>query len=189
LVKLPSVSVHVSPREGPNVNQRHIDELGGLHYEDPGPFARSRTAPPTTEADIREFEDKLGHRLPDDYAAFLLRFNEGPVRFGKPVRFRVTVDEAPEWVYLDTFYSLDALWTVYRLHGGLIPAYLLPVIDNALGSYVCVAVSGPKRGAVFFWEHELVAYDSEEPTDQGVFFVAPSFDAFLDVIEVNVDAV
>src|SRR5205823_1992573 len=48
-------------------------------------------------------------------------------------------------------------------------AYLLPVIDNALGSYVCVAVSGPRRGVVFFWEHELVDYDSKEPTEQGVF--------------------
>jgi hypothetical protein len=72
---------------------------------------------------------------------------------------------------------------------GLIPAYLLPVIDNALGSYVCVAVSGPKWGAVFFWEHELIDYDSDEPTDQGVFFIAPSFEAFLDLIEVNIDAV
>ena len=86
-------------------------------------------------------------------------------------------------------YSLDALWTAYRLHEGLIPAYLLPVIDNALGSYVCVAVSGPKRGAVFFWEHELVDYDSEEPTDQGVFFESlRCFDAFLDLIEVYADA-
>jgi len=171
------------------MDQRHIDELGGLHYEDPGPFARSRTTPPTTEADIREFEAKLGHRLPEDYVAFLLRFNEGGVRFGKPVRSRVTENETPEWVSLDTIYPLEDLWTVYRLHEGLIPAYLLPVIDNGLGSYVCVAVSGPKRGAVFFWEHELIDYDSKEPTDQGVFFVAPSFDAFLDLIEVNVDAV
>jgi hypothetical protein len=171
------------------MDQWHIDELGGLHYEAPGPFARSRRIPPITKDDIREFEARLGHRLPDDYAAFLLRFNEGAVRFGKPVRFRVPGNEPPWWVYLDTFYSLDALWTVYRQHEGLIPAYLLPVIDNALGSRVCVAVSGPRRGAVFFWEHELIDYDSEEPTDQGVFFVAPSFDAFLDLIEVDADAV
>jgi hypothetical protein len=171
------------------MDQRHIDELGGLHYEAPSPFARSRTKTPTTEDDIREFESKLGHRLPDGYAAFLLRFNEGGVRFGKPVRFRVPGDEPNWWVSLDTIYSLEDLWTVYRLHEGLIPAYLLPVIDNGLGSYVCVAVSGPRRGAVFFWEHELIDYDSKEPTDQGVFFVAPSFDAFLDFIEVNVDAV
>jgi hypothetical protein len=171
------------------MNQQHIDELGGLHYyKDTGPFAQSQTNPPTTEDDIREFEARLGHRLPDDYAAFLLRFNEGSVRFGKPVRFRVPGEEPPWWVYLDAFYPLGALGTVYRLHEGLIPACLLPVIDNALGSYVCVAVSGSKRGAVFFWEHELIDYDSEEPTDQGVFFVAPNFDAFLDLIEVDVDA-
>src|SRR5262245_54486256 len=37
-------------------------------------------------------------------------------------------------------------------------------------------------------EPDPALYDSEEPTDQGVFFVAPSFDAFLDLIEVYADA-
>ena len=98
----------------------------------------------------------------------------------------------PGWVRLDTFHTLLLgdrapgydVWGNYRNNEGLIPAYLLPVIGNARGSYACVAISGPRRGAVFFWEHELIDYDSEEPTDEGVFFVASSFDAFLDLLEV-----
>jgi hypothetical protein len=175
------------------MDQRHIDELGGLHCEDPGPYSWSRAPRPITTNDIRDLEAELGHRLPEDYAAFLLRFNEGAVSFGKPARFRLTGGELAGWIYLDWFHSLLLedrapgydLWTNYRMEQGLIPAYLLPIIGNALGSYACVAISGPRRGAVFFWEHELIDYESEEPTDEGVFFVAPSFDAFLDLIEVN----
>jgi len=175
------------------MDQSHIEDLGGLHYRDPGPLPSSRAPRPITPDDIRDLEAKLGHQLPEDYAAFLLTFNKGAVHFGKPVRFRLSGGELSGWIYLDAFHSLLLedrapgydLWHKYRSHEGLIPAYLLPIIGDGLGSYACVAISGPRRGAVFFWEHELIDYDSEEPTDEGVFFVAPSFDAFLDLIEIN----
>src|SRR3954470_16861076 len=178
------------------MDERHIEELGGLHYEDPGPYSWSRAPRPITADDVRELETKLGHRLPEDYAAFMRRFNEGPFRFAKPVQFRLPGGELPGSIALEAFHfplledrapGYD-LWTNYRDQQGLMPAYLLPVIGDALGSYVCVAISGPRRGAVFFWEHELIDYDRQEPTDEGVFFVAPSFDAFLDLIEIDDEA-
>jgi hypothetical protein len=172
------------------MDRRRLEGLFGLYVG--GPYSTSLADRPITRRDVRALEAKLGHRLPEDYTTFLLEYKEGAVHFARPVRFRPPGDEITGWVYIDAFFSLRLgksapgydLWTNYRMHQGIIPAYLLPIIGNSLGSYACVAIAGPRLGAVFYWEHELIDYDSEEPTDAGLFFVAPSFDAFLGLLEV-----
>jgi hypothetical protein len=175
------------------MDMKHIESLGGLHLPDPRLGAASVTTRPITKRDLRALEAKLGQKLPDDYVAFLLQYNSGAVRFGKPVRFPFPDKKYSGWVSLDAFFTLLLgkrapgydLWTNYQVHQGIIPSYLLPIIGNAAGSYVCLAISGPTRGSVFFWEHELVDYSSDEPTDEGVFLIAPSFDEFLRVLQVE----
>jgi hypothetical protein len=173
------------------MNQQHIDELGGLVYQRPGYTSDTRAPRPIVAEDVRDVEAKLGHAMPEDYAAFLLRYNEGAVSFGKNAAFRVPGDPG-DLIGVDTFHSLLMedkapgydLWTNYRMEQGLIPSWLLPVIGDAGGSYACVAISGLRRGQVFYWEHELIDYENVETSMQNVLFVAESFDQFMDMFEI-----
>jgi hypothetical protein len=45
---------------------------------------------------------------------------------------------------------------------------------------VCMAIDGPKRGAVYFWDHENEADNDEIPSNRNVHLIADAFGEFLD---------
>ncbi len=119
-------------------------------------------------SDLGSFERSLGAMLPDEYRSHLLRHNGGCV---KGVRRLCLLDhvygihDGPNWArFPDTS----------KIYGGLVPRHVLPVADDPGGNLICVAVSGRKRGAVYFWDHEC-GRDSES----GLRFLAESFSAYL----------
>jgi len=170
------------------MNPMELERLGGLHYSKH--CDRSR---PISRNDIAQLESEIGIRLPEEYAEFLLRHPVGPVRFGKNGVF--CRNENGERLYLDTFYSITDggacpgrdLRTAFG--DEMIPPHLLPIIDNAIGDHVCIAVAGDRRGAVFSWQHELYDYHGGrpwlQPWELAVAEVAPSFSAFLESLEVD----
>jgi hypothetical protein len=117
----------------------------------------------------------------------------GPVQFGKNGVF--CRNENGERLYLDTFYSITEggacpgrdLWNAFDEE--VIPPHLLPIIDNAAGDSVCIAVAGDGRAGVFSYLHALYDYHGGrpwlEPWELAVAEVAPSFSAFLASLEVD----
>lgn len=60
-----------------------------------------------------------------------------------------------------------------------IPKQLLPIACDPFGNDICLAISGRRRGKVYFWDHEL---ELGVPSWFNVFFVAKSFDNFIDIL-------
>jgi hypothetical protein len=165
-----------------------VERLGGLHYSEH--CQRSR---PISLDDIAQLESEIGNRLPEEYAEFLLSYPVGPVQFGKNGVF--CRNENGERLHLDTFYSITEGRTCpgrdlrEAIGDEMIPPHLLPINDNAAGDYVCIAVAGDRRGAVFSWQHEFYDYHGGrpwlQPWELAVAEVAPSFSAFLESLEVD----
>ena len=65
----------------------------------------------------------------------------------------------------------------------MVPPWLLPIGDDACGDLLCLELDGERRGGVAVWYHELYDYERNESMDDCIIPVAPSFDAFLDLLE------
>jgi hypothetical protein len=114
--------------------------------------------PPAPAEELAAFERAIGHPLPDEYRRFLVACNGGYVGgslwFKGPTPGGEAADAGvhhiggfrEEW-----HFSLPEHRECYD---GRIPAALVWVMDDPFGNAICVGLSGPHRGRVYFWDHE-----------------------------------
>jgi len=55
----------------------------------------------------------------------------------------------------------------------------VPIAFDAGGNLVCVAITGPHYGHVYFWDHEFESDDGEPVTMNNMALIANSFGEFL----------
>jgi hypothetical protein len=128
-----------------------------------------KKSPPAPEERIVRLEAELGVGLPDDYRRFLVACNGGFV--GGRLWFR---GPTPEGQSADagvhhiggfreqSHFSLEKRRDIYQSEQPpRIPHELLWVMDDPFGNAICLGISGPYRGRVYFWDHE----QEPEPED------------------------
>lgn len=142
--------------------------------------------PPLTQEDIASFERALGLPLPPDYAAFLRRINGG-----SPTPNTVPIQDWPEGGTEDDVRMLyrlgseprgdtyDLRWN-FDCYSGRMPPGLLPIADTGGGDQFCLWLIGDERGAVVLWDHEA---EHCPPTNANLHHVAPTFTAFLELLD------
>ena len=133
---------------------------------------------PATADAIATFERTCGQALPPDYRDFLQRYNGGRPT---PNAFEIgggLGDGGVRSFYglHDGDYSLAAAFTSTR---GRMPQHLLPIAEDDCGNRICLSLAEHDCGAVFFWDHETEADESEPADDRNLYRVASSFTAFL----------
>jgi hypothetical protein len=141
---------------------------------------------------LATFEATLGHTLPADYRDFLSQCNggyvggalwfKGPTPEGKPADAGVhhVGGFRAEW-----HFSLPEHRTCYD---GRIPAELVWVMDDPFGNAICVGLSGTRRGAVFFWDHENEPQDGWDGTFEtagNIQLLANTFAEFVEGLGAN----
>lgn len=141
-------------------------------------ISTTENGPPLSDDDIVALERQLGVSLPSSYRQFLLKNNGG-----RP---------EPDIIHIEGLGggSTD-IQVFFRVNGcvessnilsnwescsGRIPDQFLPIGCDSLGSVFCICLSGVSRGAVVFC---LLTFDEDDGT---IYFVANSFDEFLDRI-------
>jgi hypothetical protein len=127
--------------------------------------------------DIARVERRRGIKLPDDYRLFLLRHNGGrPERDAFPIVGDPLSDGGLlDWLYCihdGDQYDLVENATLYR---GRMPPELLPIGEDPGSNQICLAVTGPSNGKVYFWDREEEAGEDEKPTYENIYFIANSF--------------
>ena len=132
--------------------------------------------PPVNEEQIAALEGRPGRRLPDQYRQFLLRF------YGGRLKERVVDISGPgDSDEVRYFYGIDAeeewgdLLRTHEIFRDRIPDHLLPIAEDDLGNQICISLSPPDNGKIYFWDHEL-----EFTPGRAITLLADSFDEFLD---------
>ena len=144
-------------------------------------------SPPAPISAVRELERDLAAPLPEDYRQFLLKCNGGFVGGRLWYRGPTPTGEAADagihhvgGFRAESYFSLRSAREIYE---GRIPRELLWIMDDPFGNAICVCVSGPKRGAVYFWDHELESrlanWDGSLESAPNVQLLANSFTQFL----------
>ena len=145
------------------------------------------SSPPAPVADLRALERELSVELPDDYRQFLLRCNggyvggrlwyRGPTPGGEPADAGI---HHIGGFRSESYFSLRSARATYD---GRIPRELLWIMDDPFGNAICVCVSGPKRGAVYFWDHEREPqpdkWNGSIETAANISLLADSFAEFI----------
>jgi len=140
--------------------------------------------PAADEARIAAFEARLGHRLPDDYRAFLLQYNGGrPAQRGFQFTRRpdTHVRAAIHWfLSLHDGEASNLEQTAYTLRER-IPPDTLAIANDPSGGYVLLGLHGESRGKVYFWDPERAV--AGRPDGSNIDLVADSLDSFLSRLE------
>jgi cell wall assembly regulator SMI1 len=133
-------------------------------------------APPASEQAIQSLEQKLGIKLPADYAHFLLIQNGGSVDFSNKYYYQLPPEFPDSALLLESFLSVEEVETEYeRVREAFCLSYV-PIGVDDFGNYVCLGIAAKEQGAVFFLDHELV----DEETEQNlVVRIADSFGVFV----------
>lgn len=122
------------------------------------------------------FERTLKERLPETYRQHLLNYNGGK---WEPKCFVISGEEGESSVH-----------SVYGLHRGpeycrldssreifsdRVPKDLLAIASDPGGNQICLGISGKRREAVYFWDHEIAG-------NKSLTLIADSFDGFIDAL-------
>ena len=148
--------------------------------------------PAVNELDLANFEEAHDVVIPAEYRKFLLLHNGGhpvPSDFVLYPRFPgnehwhgkgedtsvVAWFKAINSEHENLAETLDAMV-------GRLPSGFFPFARDPFGNQICLATEGPLAGQVFFWDHEFEADpdEGEVPTMRNVYYIADSFQAFLD---------
>jgi hypothetical protein len=123
-----------------------------------------------TEIDVSQFEMEIAARLPDDYRAFLLRYNGG---YPQPNGF-VGGNEVLNYFFglWQKRASLNYELLAYR---DFIPKGMIPIACDPGGNLVLLEVARPNRGRIWFWDHEC----ANSPR-KAISLLAASFTQFVD---------
>lgn len=134
------------------------------------------------EADISAFERRFSIELPQEYRDFLLAHNGGRP---EPDAFPIKGFEKNPKGVIHVFLRLDGAiessnvdWT-YRTMLGRIPKNLIAIARDGSGGLVCLSMSGPDRGVVYYWDFYG---ETCPPSWDNVFRVTDTFREFLDSI-------
>jgi hypothetical protein len=133
-----------------------------------------------SEEDLRALEQELRAHLPDDYRAFLTKFNGG-----RPEPNWFPISGGMQMGAVNQFYGLrqagdwDDLLTQQQYLLNRMPGHMLPIAHAACGNVVCLSLGDMDYGVVYHWDHEFEADEDEEPTYSNLLKVADSFSAFF----------
>ena len=133
---------------------------------------------------LAQAEATMGVTFPAPYREFMLEHNggepskrdfvfaeaTGPYTDGRLRKFYPIEDAA----------ALSLEWK-HKLFCGSepprIPRDMIPIAGDSFGNQICIGISGPRCGQIYFWDHEKE--DADEPTYGNMHLLARSFSEFL----------
>jgi SMI1 / KNR4 family (SUKH-1) len=151
-------------------------------------FGPSKVQPPSRD-DLEAFEAEIGTTLPDEYRQFLMRANGG---YLGGYRFDGPTPDGGAWTAVvshvgglrdEPDLSLRAARGCYQGSELQIPRALLWIMGDPGGNGICLGLTGPYRGRVYFWVHDEQPapdeWDGEVETAGNVILLANSFTDFV----------
>lgn len=120
---------------------------------------------------IDDLEKKVGSKLPDEYADFLLMCNGGKPDdcMSGDIVVRQFFSISDEFAR-----SLEYHHKIYTLAGRM-PSHIVPIANDNGSNCLCISLGDQDFGAVYFWDH-----DGEDPGYENLSLINDSFSGFLE---------
>jgi len=146
-------------------------------------FIPDSQIPEASEGKVREFEQLLGARLPDDYRNYLLRHNgEMPCKtdYWMPgeKNWIESVAEMYALIPADPPQSLNQF--IIEDYG--VPSGWLPIANSGYGDFPVISLLEEDQGAIYYLFHEEHGYDPTE-RDRGVYRLASNFNVWINSLQ------
>ena len=144
----------------------------GLRRREDNPNRFRDSTVPLGGSEVSEFEGMIGERFPEEYRKFLLDIGGAFLQaWVCPIEIR---QEYGDREILEILYGGKAdatydLWTVHSRYKDRLPDSVIIIGENLCGDQFCMAIKGPERGKIYFWDHETAK----------VYLTANSFEDFL----------
>lgn len=136
-------------------------------------------------ASIEAIEEKIGKRLPADYAEFLVKYGGCYLESRKttddveydvcyrPIEKDPWMGEEDETQLLECFYGLsrdNSVLSMIDTYSDRFPPEIIPIAASPGGNEICLDLD---NGCVLFWDHEL------RNPDEDFYLIANSFEEFI----------
>jgi len=141
---------------------------------------------------IQTIENLVSNRLPDDYVAFMMEYNDFMPTDPSPYCFKIV------WLKenIAPFYEasiggweeikekingsiIDAINIMWEPSYELIPPDVIPIGNDGGGGIILLGVKGINYGKIFYWFDGL-PFEPGKPNFDNIGFVANSFSGFID---------
>lgn len=145
-----------------------------IHMEHQGPA--------TSLEEIADFESKIELVLPDEYKAFLLKYNGGqPTPDSYAMWGKDTISEVVHF-----FYGFRMKYECFNLIDNIccyderMPFELIPIACDPFDNQICISTKPSEYGWIWFWDHEGEVLTGEEPDYRNCTKVAESINELLE---------
>ena len=144
-----------------------------------------------TMEQIIDAEEKIGHKIPEDYKQFLLKTNGGRIDFVNDEaehKFHVDLIEEDD-VWLDSLYGIGESardWLVYfnNEYGHETKGCLI-IGDTLCHGFILYDYLGIwSSGGIYFWDDKLEYKSSREGN---LYFVAKNFNDFMEICDLKIN--
>ena len=139
---------------------------------------------PTNIEKIKEFEKLIDAILPKDYIDFLLEHNGGhPVKDTYDLIDPINgIDAVADIAWFYALYEGEVcnLYRNYQIFKHNKPSSLLPIAYASGGDSICLSITGPNQGKIYFWDVHDQAPEGEAPWYNNVYLIANHFQEFID---------
>ena len=141
----------------------------------------SESEEPVTESQLVELERYIGSPLPASYRDFLSRHNGGRV---SPdcfdfVRGGNVTHGGVDWFLAITTGGHNNLRDDIDTYSDRVPRGYIPIAYDSGGNLVVLSL---RDDGVYFWDHDEEVEEGEIAGMQNMYWIAGSFDRFLDAI-------
>ena len=128
---------------------------------------------PSTESELKNFEQEQNITFPEDYRKFLLIYNGGKP---KPCFFDVDIDGFRNTSCITYFLCLDhtreySLVKYIKSYKNRLPSNLIPIAIELSVDLICISVAEKDFGKVYFWDHNWEVTENT-PDYSNVHFLA-----------------
>ncbi len=143
-----------------------------------------------TEEKLVAWKNKMGLEIPQQYREFLLRYKDGAVEFSRSAFYQLENyygDGNTTRRYVTVFFTTALIKgkPLYDLAGqffdnqGIMLDWLLPITNDAAGTYTCIAHKGENVGRVYVWDDYQPELYSEVSMNTHK-LIAKSFSEFIE---------
>ena len=136
---------------------------------------------------IKEIEDYVGLKFPQEYKVHLLKYNGGKCspNIFKFIENGKLTNSNIDWflaIYDGVYDNLKNEIEMMKIDEKRLPVQIIPIAHDSGGNLICISCGGQDEGYIYFWDHENeVDYSISNDNDySNLYLISEDFNSFIE---------